>query len=468
MSVVPALKSNLMDNLFDHVTLSRIQFAVTAHFHILWPVLTVGLSIFIMLMEALYLKTGDKLYYDHCRFWTRIFLLNFSVGVVSGIPMEFQFGTNWSLFSVAGGDFFGHMLGFEAAMAFMLEATFLGIMVFGWKRVSPRLHLFATSMVALGGSLSAFWIMVANSWMHTPTGGIFQNGRFVITSRMDAIFNPDMPLGVSHMWTACIEVSLFVVGGLSAWCILRGRHTAFFLKSFKIAVITAVLITPLQTLVGDASGIAVFKYQPAKLAAIEAHWETNPLGRGAPEILLAWPNQEEQKNDWAIAVPNGLSLLATRSLTGTVKGLKEFPRGDQPPVFPIFYAFRIMAGIGVLLFLLMAWTLWAWRRGDLSQERIAGRKWLLCSWIAAAPLSYLAMETGWMTREIGRQPWVLYNLLRTTDSATPMAPGAIIASLLTIAAVYPLLFILFLVFARRIIAAGPDAETGAGAGEPQG
>jgi cytochrome d ubiquinol oxidase subunit I len=445
-----------MDSLFDHVTLSRIQFAVTAHFHILWPVLTVGLSLFIVLMEVLYLKTGDKRYYDHCRFWTRIFVLNFSVGVVTGIPMEFQFGTNWSLFSVAGGDFFGHMLGFEAAMGFMLEAVFLGIMVFGWERVSPRLHLFATSMVALGGSISVFWIMVANSWMHTPTGGIFQNGRFVITSRLDAIFSPDMPLGVSHMWVACIEVSLFAVGGLSAWYILRGRHTAFFLKSFKVTVITALLVTPIQIWLGDASGIAVYRHQPAKLAAIEAHWETNPPGQGAPEFLLAWPNQEEQKNDWAIGIPNGLSLLVTRSFTGTVKGLKEFPPGDQPPVFPIFYAFRIMAGIGALLFLLMAWTLWAWRRGDLTEERIAGRKLLLYLWVAAGPLSYLAMETGWTTREIGRQPWLLYNLLRTSDSATPIAAGAVVSSLLTLAVIYPLLFILFLVFARRIIVTGPD------------
>jgi len=296
--------------------------------------------------------------------------------------------------------------------------------------------------------------------MHTPAGGIFQNGHFVITSQWGAILNPDTPFAVSHMWVACIEVSLFAVGGLSAWYILMGRHTAFFLKSFKIAVITAILITPIQIWLGDASGIAVFKHQPAKLAAIEAHWETNPPGQGAPEFLLAWPNQKEQKNDWAIGIPDGLSLLVTRSFTGTVKGLKEFPRRDQPPVFPIFYSFRIMAGIGALLFLLMVWTLWVWRQGDLTEERIAGRKLLLYSWIAAAPLSYLAMETGWMTREIGRQPWVLYDLLRTTDSATPMAAGAIEASLFTLAVVYPLLFVLFLAFARRIIATGPDAETG--------
>jgi len=449
-----------MDTLFDHVTLSRIQFAVTAHFHILWPVLTVGLSIFLVLMESLYLKTGDKRYYDHCRFWTKLFLLNFSIGVVSGIPMEFQFGTNWSPFSVAGGDFFGHMLGFEAAMAFMLEATFLGVMVFGWKRVSPRMHLFATSMVALGGSLSAFWIMVANSWMQTPTGGVFENGRFIITSRLDAIFNPDMPWGVSHMWVACLEVSLFVVGGLSAWYILKRRHAAFFLQSFKIAVVAAVLVAPLQILLGDGSGIAVFHHQPAKLAAIEAHWETNPPGRGAPELLIAWPNQEEQKNDWAIGIPNGLSLLVTHSWTGPVKGLKEFPRSDQPPVTPLFYAFRVMVGIGFLLFFLVIWTLWAWKRGDLTPDRLPTRKWLLYSWIGAVPLSYLAMETGWITREIGRQPWILYNLLRTSDAATMIPAATVGTSLLTFAILYPLLFILFMGFARRIIVKGPDTHAG--------
>lgn len=445
-----------MEGLFDHVMLSRIQFAVTAHFHILWPVLTVGLSIFLVLMEALWLKTGNESYYRHCRFWGRLFMLNFAVGVVTGIPMEFQFGTNWSRFSVAGGDFFGHMLGFEAAMAFMLEATFLGIMAFGWKRVSPPTHLFATCMVAFGGSLSAFWIMVANSWMHTPTGGVFRDGHFVIQDKFGAIFNPDMPWGVSHMWTACLEISLFVIGGISAWHLLRQRNTSFFLRSFKVAALAAILVTPVQIWLGHGSGGAVHDHQPAKLAAIEAHWDTNPPGKGASWKILAWPNQAEQKNDWAIEVPDGLSLLVTNSLTGTVRGLRELLPEDQPPVFPIYYSFRVMAGIGFLLCLLMIWTIWAWYKGKLSTDRIPGEKWLLHSWIWAGPLSYLAMETGWMTRELGRQPWVLYNLLRTGDSATIMPADTVGASLLTFSVLYFLLLVLFLFFAHRIIRKGPS------------
>ncbi len=453
-----------MEGLFDHVMLSRIQFAVTAHFHILWPVLTIGLSIFLVLMEALWLKSGDEQYFRHCRFWGRLFLLNFSVGVVTGIPMEFQFGTNWSRFSVAGGDFFGHMLGFEAAIAFMLEATFLGIMAFGWKRVSPRTHLFSTCMVALGGSLSAFWIMVANSWMHTPTGGIFRDGHFIITDKWKAIFNPDMPWGVSHMWTACIEISLFVIGGISAWQLLKNRNTDFFLKSFKVAVLSAILITPVQIWLGHGSGGAVFEHQPAKLAAIEAHWHTNPPGTGASWKILAWPNQAKQKDDWALEIPGALSLIVTNSLTGTIRGLDEFPREDQPPVFPVYYAFRVMAGIGFLLCLLMILTLWAWFRGKLSPNRVSGEKWLLYSWIWAAPLSYLAMETGWMTRELGRQPWVLYNLLRTGDSATGIPAHAVGSSLITFSVVYVLMLLLFCFFAHRIIVKGPGEGPATGSG----
>lgn len=319
-----------MESLVDHVTLSRLQFALTAHFHILWPVLSIGLSLFLVVMEALWLKTGNIVYYRHCRFWSRLFLVNFTVGVVSGIPMEFQFGTNWAPFSVAGGDFFGHMLGFEAAMAFMLEATFLGIMAFGWNRVSPRVHFFSTCMVALGSSLSAFWIMVANSWMHTPTGGVFIDGRFVITDKLAAIFNPDMPWGVSHMWLACIEISVFVVGGSAPGTSSRAG-TSISSSSHSKSRSLRPSWSPLQILVGDGSGTAVYEHQPAKLAAIEAHWETNPPGEGAPWKIIAWPNKTRQDNDWAIEIPYALSLITTKSPTGPVRGLREFPVEDQPP-----------------------------------------------------------------------------------------------------------------------------------------
>ncbi len=446
-----------METLFDHVMLSRLQFAFTAMFHILWPVLTIGLSLFIVLMEVMWLRSRNEVYFRQARFWTRLFILNFAVGVVSGIPMEFQFGTNWSGFSETGGDIFGHLLGFEATMAFMLEAAFMGIMVWGWKRVSPPMHLFATSMVALGSSLSAFWIMTANAWMQTPAGGIFDKGRFVAASNFGPIFNSDMPWAVSHMWVACLEVTVFVVGGISAWYLFRGRKVNFFLKSFKAVVIAAILITPLQIYLGDGSGRMVAETQPTKLGAMESHWRTNPPGEGASWNLVAWPNRSKQDNDWAITIPNGLSLLITRSLTGQVKGLRDFPKEDQPPILLPFYSFRIMMGLGFLFFFLTLWTLWAWRKGRLKSAVVSGQKKLLFSWMAAVPLSYLAVETGWIAREVGRQPWIIYGVMRTSEAASPLPAYTVGSSLLIFAGIYTVLFILFLLFAWYIVYKGPEA-----------
>jgi len=443
----------------DHVFLSRLQFAFTAMFHILWPVFTIGMSLLLFFMEAMWLKTRDDRYYHHARFWTKLFMLNLAVGVVSGIPMEFQFGTNWSKFSVAGGDLFGHLLGFEAAMAFMLEATFLGIMIFGWKRVRPGMHLFSTAMVALGASMSAFWILVANSWMQTPAGGNFRDGRFVIQNNFNAIFNPDMIWGVTHMWVACLEITIFVVGGISAWYIYKKRNAEFFLRSFKIVVVVAILVTPLQIYLGDSSGRSVFHTQPTKLAAIEGHWHTNPPGTGAPWSLVAWPDKEKQDNVFDIKIPYMLSILVTHSLTGQVKGLTDFPVDEQPPVILPYYSFRIMAGIGFLLFFLMLWTCWAWRKGKLNTAEVTRQKWLLYSWMAALPLSYIALEAGWVTREVGRQPWIIYGVLRTQESASNLTASAVGTSLLVFFAIYFVLFVLFVLFARHVILQGPDFES---------
>ncbi|OGR16173.1 MAG: cytochrome oxidase [Desulfobacterales bacterium GWB2_56_26] len=440
----------------DQVLLSRIHFAFTAIFHILFPVLTIGLSIFLVGVEAKWLLTGQERYYQHARFWMRLFLLNFAVGVVSGIPMEFQFGTNWSAFSRAGGDIFGHLLGFEASMAFMLEAAFLGIMAFGWKRVSPGMHFFATCMVAFGGSLSAFWIMAANSWMQTPVGGEFVGNRFILTDAFAAIWNPDAFWGITHMWLACLEISLFVIGGISAWYLLRGRDTEFFLVSFKAMVVAAIVVTLLQMATGDGAGKSIFKAQPAKLAGIEAHWQTNPEGEGAPWKILAWPDKQLQANVWEIEVPNVLSLLATYSKTGTVTGLKEFPVADQPPLLLPFYSFRLMVLIGLLLAGLMVWSLWAWKKGELVPERVGRQKRLLYAWMAAIPLSYLAMETGWIVREVGRQPWVIQGVLRTEEGVSRLPAESVTGSLIGFVAIYTLLLILFLLFARRILQKGPN------------
>ena len=437
---------------------SRLQFAFTAMFHILWPVLTVGLSLYLVLLEALYLKTGNKLYYDQARFWSRLFILNFAVGVVTGLPLEFQFGTNWSLFSWAGGDVFGHILGFEATMAFMLEAAFLGIMIWGWKKVSPGWHLFSTAMVAIGSSLSAFWILVANSWMHTPTGGTFREGRFLLKSSWEAIFNPDMPWGVSHMWVACLEITVFVIGGISAWYLYRNRHIDFFLRSFKAAVIGAIIITPLQIYLGDGSGLAAGRHQPTKLAAMEAHWQTNRPGTAAAWNLLAWPDKTREENRWAIQIPYLLSLLDTHSLTGQVRGLRDFPKSDRPPIWLPFYSFRIMVALGFGFFLLMLYTLFVWYRGGLQPGILSGHKILWRAWMAALPLSYVAMEAGWVTREVGRQPWIIYGVLRTGEAASPLPAWPIGGSMFLFALIYLLLFLTVIFFAARIIRRGPDLE----------
>ncbi len=441
-----------MQGFLDPVLLSRLQFAATTLFHILWPVLTIGLSLFLVLMEALWIRTDNADYYRHARFWARLFILNFGVGVATGLPLEFEFGTNWAPFATAAGSFFGNILGFEGAMAFMLEAGFLGIMVFGWNRVPRAMHLFATIMVASGASISAFWIMDANSWMQMPTGGHMAGGTFVIDSYLDAILNPDFPWAFGHMWLACLETSLFVIGGISAWYILAGRYPAFFRLSLRWCVMVAIVVTPLQIYFGDANGKSVFATQPAKGAAIEGNWATNKPGQSAAWAVVAWPDQAAQRNDWQITVPGMLSWLATRSFTGQVKGLQDFARADQPPLLPVlFYGFRIMAAIGFALFLLMAWSLVAWARGTLASD-----KWLLRAWVASIPLGYIAVELGWTVREVGRQPWVIYGIMRTVDGASRLPAASVGYTLLGYIVAYIVLFASVVLFAWRILQQGPD------------
>lgn len=284
-----------------------------------------------------------------------------------------------------------------------------------------------------------------------------EKDRFVVDSYSQAIFNPDTFWAVSHMWVACLETSLFVMGGLSAWYLLKGRHTDFFLKSFKLAVIIATFAAPVQIFLGHGNGHQVFRHQPAKGAAIEAHWETNQAGSGANWNIVAWPNKSAQKNDWSISVPKILSVLATGSSDGQVIGLKSFPPADQPPVMPlIFYCFRIMAAIGFGLFALIIWTLVCWLKGQLTSERIVKSRMLLYAWIASLPLGYLATECGWIVREVGRQPWMIYGVLRTRDVASALPASAVFVSLVSFVIVYVMLFMMFVVFASRIIRKGPD------------
>ncbi|MFZ5660481.1 MAG: cytochrome ubiquinol oxidase subunit I [Pseudomonadota bacterium] len=448
-----------MEDWLSVYMLSRIQFGVIAAFHILFPPLTMGLSLILLTFEVLWLRTRDAFYYRQLRFWTKLFLLNFGVGVVSGIPLEFSFGTNWAPFARDTGSFVGHLLGYEAVLAFMLESAFLSIMVFGWRRVSAGVHLFATAMVALGANLSAFWIMSANSWMQTPSGAVFQDGKAIITDYFAAIFNEDLPAAYWHMTAAALELSLFVLGGVSAWYLLRGRHADFFLRLFKGAALALLLVAPLQIWLGDLQGQSVARSQPAKLAAMEAHWQTNPPGTGAAWALLAWPDEAGQRNLWSLDIPYGLSLLVTHSPHGQVRGLREFPPADQPPVWIPFYSFRIMVAAGFFMAAVALWTLWAWRRGDLTPARIGTRRWLLRAWMACIPIAYLAIETGWFTREVGRQPWIVYGIMRTEHAYSALPLGTLLWSLVTYIVVYGVIITMGFILARRILRAGPDLSS---------
>ncbi len=450
-----------MEFLSDTVVLSRIQFALTAIFHMLWPVLTTGMAIYLVIVEGLWLKTRNQDYYYHARFWCKLYVLNFGIGVASGLPMEFQFGTNWAPFSEAVGDFFGSILGFEGSMAFMLEAGFLGIMLFGWERVNPRIHYLATIMVAFGANLSTFWILTANSWLQTPSGTELINGKFIVHDYFQAILNPFMAKSFLHMFFATLETSLFVIGGISAWYILNQRHPAFFAKSFKIVLAATIAVTPLQIYIGHLSAEQVYHYQPTKLAAIEAKWETTPAGETADWTLLAFPNEKAQKNDWELSIPNGLGYVLEfkKQLSEPVLGLKAWKPEDRPRMVGlIYYAFRIMSGIGFFFAGLMLFTVVQWWRGKLLASEITQQRWLLRSWLLAAPLGYIAVESGWIVRCVGRQPWTVYGQVRTVDAASHLPAGEVLGSLLGFTVIYTILLISALYFGSRIIRKGPNLQ----------
>lgn len=447
--------------LSNTVALSRIQFALTAIFHMLWPVLTTGMAIYLVIIEGLWLKTRNISYYHHARFWSKIYVLNFGIGVASGLPMAFQFGLNWAPFSEAVGDFFGTVLGFEGTMAFMLEASFLGIMLFGWQRVPPIIHWISTILVAFGANLSTFWILSANSWLQTPAGGIFVNGKFVVQDYFKAIANPFMVNSFLHMFFATLETSLFVIGGISAWYIIKQRHIEFFARSLKVILAVAIAVTPLQIFIGHLSAEQVYHHQPAKLAAMEAQWETIPPGQPAGWSVLALPNDREQKNEWEIKIPGALSYLLELkpTLNTPIKGLKEWQPANRPhQVGLIYYSFRIMVAIGLFFATLMLATALQWLRGKLSPELISQQQWLMRAWIFAAPLGYIAVETGWIVRCVGRQPWIVYGELRTVDAASNLPAGEVLFSLLGLTSMYIVFFFAALYFGSRIISKGPNLE----------
>ena len=434
----------------DAVLLSRLQFAFTTAFHILFPSLTIGLGLFLVIVEFLWLTRKEVIYYRLYRFWVKIFAIHFAVGVVTGVVLEFEFGTNFARFSQKVGNVFAPLMAYEGMTAFFLEAGFLGIMLFGWNRVKPIVHFMATCFVSAGAVFSAFWIMAANAWMQTPAGYEIVNGKFHVTSFYEAIFNPAFPTHLAHMVLASFETTAFVVAGISALFILKKRHEPFYRKSLALGLIMAAVCAPLQVVVGDFRGQNVFKYQPAKLAAMEGHWETN-TGGGAAFVLFGIPDMKAEKNHYEITVPAALSLLLTHSLTGKVTGLKSFPVDERPNAFITYWSFRVMVGIGFLFVFIMGWAAWLWRKGRLYDTPL-----FLKVLVLLQPLGFIAVITGWITAEVGRQPWVVYGLMRTIEGVSPIAAGSVLWSLVTLVLVYAIIGVSYFYYVLKTLYLGPD------------
>ncbi len=447
----------------DALTLARIQFAFTVSFHIIFPAFSIGLASYLAVLNGLHLATGRAVYLDLFNYWKKIFALAFGMGVVSGLVMSYEFGTNWSVFADKTGPVLGPLMGYEVMSAFFLEAGFLGVMLFGRARVGPRLHCFATAMVALGTFMSAFWILSVNSWMQTPAG-FSQNaeGQFVVESWLEVIFNPSFPYRLVHTILAAYLTTAFVVGGVAAFHLLKMRLQKVALATpersasqlavrtmFSMAMWMAACVAPLQILAGDQHGLNTVEHQPRKIAAIEGHYET--LAR-APLILFGIPNSKEERMDYVIEIPYLGSLILTHTLDGVIRGMKEWPPSERPPMGIVFYAFRVMVGIGMLMLGLGFWSLWLRHRGKLYEN-----VWMLRAAVWMGPSGFVAVLAGWVVTEVGRQPYTVYNLLRTADSASPIHAAAVASSLIAFVVVYFALFGAGTVYILRLMRQAPDA-----------
>ena len=410
----------------DALALARIQFATNITFHILFPTITMGLAWLLVFFKTRQDRTGEGHWEAAYQFWVKIFALTFALGVVSGITMSFQFGTNWPGFMETVGNVAGPLLGYEVLSAFFLEATFLGIMLFGRKRVSNRVHTLSTWMVAIGTTLSAFWILALNSWMQTPAGFEMRDGQAFVLSWTDVLFNPSMPYRVAHMMLATGLTAAFVVAGLSAFRQLRGDRTEGNRVALRVAVWMAALLIPLQIFAGDMHGLNTFEHQPAKVAAMEGLWEDT---EGAPLLLFAWPDEAARENRFEIAIPKGASLILTHELDGLVRGIESFD-GAHPPVAPVFFGFRVMVGVGMLM-LAVAWTsAWVMRKGRDAPA------WLARVLVGMTFSGWVATVAGWYVTEIGRQPWLVQGVLRTAEAVGPVTATPIAVSLGTYLALY--------------------------------
>ena len=419
---------------FDPVLLSRIQFALNISFHILFPTITIGLGYFLLFFRIRYTQTKDPHWEFIYSFWVKIFALTFALGVVTGIVMSFQFGTNWPGFMEKAGNIAGPLLGYEVLTAFFLEASFLGIMLFGRKRVSNRLHLIATAIVALGTTLSAFWILSLNSWMQTPQGFEFVDGEMVPTSWFEIIFNPSFPYRFAHMMTACWITASFLVAGISAHRILKGVDGPATQKVLKIAIITAAFLTPTQAFIGDLHGLNTLQHQPAKVAAMEGVWDTQ---KGAALTLFGLPDEEQRTTHAAIKIPKLASLILTHDLNGEVQGLNDFI-GEHPPVAPVFWSFRVMVGIGLLM-ILVSWVcaFQLWRKGSVNRLSLKVLHIMSFS-------GWVAVLAGWYVTEIGRQPWIVSGVLTTADVVADHTAGTVMTTLIAYILMYGFLLLSYI------------------------
>ncbi|HET7731996.1 MAG TPA: cytochrome ubiquinol oxidase subunit I [Usitatibacter sp.] len=448
----------------DALFLARAQFGLNIGFHILFPTLTIALAWFLLGFRIVYQRTGDAAWLATYRLWVKIFALSFAMGVVTGVVMSFQFGTNWPKYMTTVGAIAGPLLSYEVLTAFFLEATFLGVMLFGMNRVPDWMHITATALVAAGTTLSAFWILALNSWMQTPTGHVFQDGQWIARDWIEVIFNPSFPYRLTHMLIASGLTAAFVVAGLSSWRLLQAPADRGAAKTLRAGLLVAALLVPVQIVVGDLHGLNTLRHQPAKIAAMEAIWHTE---RGAPLVLFAIPDEQRRRNDYAVELAYGASLILTHQLRGEIKGLAEFG-DDHPPVLPLFFGFRIMVGIGVLM-LVVSWLgAWATRRGR------APKRWMLWAFAAMTFSGWIATLAGWIVTEVGRQPWLVHGILRTRDAVGNITGAQLGASLTGYILTYSALFVAYMVVLTHMAGKGAQpnppsshaatAVAGAGAG----
>ncbi len=437
----------------DALLLSRLQFAAATYFHFLFVPLTLGLSILIAVMETRFVRSGDEEYRKMAKFWGKIFLINFAIGVVTGITLEFQFGTNWSRYSRYVGDIFGSLLAIEATAAFFLESTFIAVWALTWNRLSAKAHAVTIWLVAFASNLSAVWILTANAWMQHPVGYTLRGGRAELTDFFAVVTQPFAWHTILHTLSGAYILSGMFVMGVSAYHLLRRQHVSFFSRSFRMGTVMALIFSVVAVVHGHVQGSEVAKAQPTKLAAMESLWETK---QRAPQYLLVIPDEKGERNRLELgAMPGVLSLLAYHDVNATVKGLKDFPKEDRPPVTITFLAFRIMIGLGFLFPVLALWAFW-------KRNRLVESPRLLKVMLYAIPLPYIASQAGWTVTEVGRQPWVVYGVMRTADAVSPIAPSQVALSLTAfVVVVYSLLGLAAFYLMARYVKQGPAAEVAA-------